>query len=292
MYKVNFNHLYYFITIANLGSIVKASEVLNVTQPALSHQLRQLEEDLGQKLFDRKGRGLIVNEFGKKVYNHANKIFREADQMFESLKPDTYQKKRVIQVGVISWLPTEYTFQFLKGAHSNPRIKVVIENGFPAEMISLLKQDKLDVILSDSPYSGRSSLISSQKISSSKIVCIAHPSFSKQSQKFPQYLDSHKITSYHSSSQMRTLIDSFLTKNNVSPEITTITNDVNFMLKLVSKGPTLAFIPMEAAKEYIKEKKVIKAKVVDSLTLDIWAITKKENEFSGLIAKSINNFKS
>jgi LysR family transcriptional activator of nhaA len=131
MYKVNFNHLYYFITIANLGSIVKASEVLNVTQPALSHQLRQLEEDLGQKLFDRKGRGLIVNEFGKKVYNHANKIFREADQMFESLKPDTYQKKRVIQVGVISWLPTEYTFQFLKGAHSNPRIKVVIENGFP-----------------------------------------------------------------------------------------------------------------------------------------------------------------
>jgi hypothetical protein len=64
------------------------------------------------------------------------------------------------------------------------------------------------------------------------------------------------------------------------------------MLKLVSKGPTLAFVPIDAAKEYIKEKKVIKAKVVESLTLDIWVITKKDNEFSGLIAKSINNFKN
>jgi LysR family transcriptional activator of nhaA len=163
IYKINFNHLFYFVTIANLGSIVKASKVLNVTQPALSHQLRQLEEDLGQKLFDREGRGLIVNEFGKKVYAHANKIFREADQMFEYLKPDTYQTKRTLQIGVVSWLPTDYAFQFLKNAHANPRIKLVIEHNSPKEMISLLIQDKLDVILSDSPYSGKSSLISSQK---------------------------------------------------------------------------------------------------------------------------------
>ena len=51
MYKINFNHLYYFLTISKEGSIVKASKKLHMTQPALSHQLRLLEEDLGNTCY-------------------------------------------------------------------------------------------------------------------------------------------------------------------------------------------------------------------------------------------------
>ncbi len=65
MYKINFNHLYYFLTISKEGSIVKASKKLHMTQPALSHQLKSLEIDLGKKLFDRVGRRLILRAYPK-----------------------------------------------------------------------------------------------------------------------------------------------------------------------------------------------------------------------------------
>ena len=91
MYKINFNHLYYFLMIAKEGSIVRASKKLHMTQPALSHQLRLLEEDLGKKLFDRVGRRLEINKNGELVREYATKIFRHSEEMLEFLK--TLDKK-------------------------------------------------------------------------------------------------------------------------------------------------------------------------------------------------------
>ena len=63
--------------VAELGSLPKAAERLRIAQPALSRQVRMLEEELGIRLFDRHGRGMVVTEAGQDVLRHAQRIIGE-----------------------------------------------------------------------------------------------------------------------------------------------------------------------------------------------------------------------
>ena len=77
---LNYHHLLYFRTIATEGSISRASEKLSVGQSALSSQLKQLEESIGQQLFQRKGRSLELTEAGKVALEYAEEIFQKGEE--------------------------------------------------------------------------------------------------------------------------------------------------------------------------------------------------------------------
>ena len=72
---LNYHHLLYFWTDAKEGSIARACEKLHLAQPTISGQLRLLEENLGEKLFAKVGRGLILTETGQVAYRYAEEIF-------------------------------------------------------------------------------------------------------------------------------------------------------------------------------------------------------------------------
>ena len=73
---LNYHHLRYFRAIATEGSITKAAQHLKISQSALSVQLRQLEGSLGQPLFDRKHKSLMLTEAGRIALAYADSIFR------------------------------------------------------------------------------------------------------------------------------------------------------------------------------------------------------------------------
>ena len=80
---LNYHHLLYFRTIATEGSISRASEKLSVGQSALSSQLKQLEESIGQQLFQRKGRSLELTEAGKVALEYAEEIFQKGEEFVQ-----------------------------------------------------------------------------------------------------------------------------------------------------------------------------------------------------------------
>lgn len=75
------SHLQYFRLTAQLQHITKAASQLYISQPALSKTISKLEAELGVKLFDREGKGLYLNEYGKAVLSHTEKIFSEIEEM-------------------------------------------------------------------------------------------------------------------------------------------------------------------------------------------------------------------
>ena len=75
MESLNYHHLRYFWAAAREGSVTRASEKLHVSQPAVSAQIRDLEEALGEKLFKRSGRSISLTETGRVVYRYAEEIF-------------------------------------------------------------------------------------------------------------------------------------------------------------------------------------------------------------------------
>ena len=74
-----------FSEIAEISNFTKASEKLNLTQSAVSHQIKALESELGVKLFVRAKRGVVLTEDGKTALKHARIILAQADEMMEVL---------------------------------------------------------------------------------------------------------------------------------------------------------------------------------------------------------------
>lgn len=80
-------HLRYFVALADCLSFTRAAERVHVTQSTLSHQIRQLEDEVGQPLFDRIGRRVVTTEAGALFLAYASRALQEVDQGIATLKP-------------------------------------------------------------------------------------------------------------------------------------------------------------------------------------------------------------
>jgi LysR family transcriptional regulator, cyn operon transcriptional activator len=78
-------HLHYFLKIAETSSFTQAASALRVTQPTLSHQIKQLEQEIGTPLFDRVGRSIQITEAGKLFRSHAQRALRELESGLASV---------------------------------------------------------------------------------------------------------------------------------------------------------------------------------------------------------------
>ena len=86
MADLNFHHLRYFWVVAHRRNLTRAAEALHVSPSALSIQLRQLEERLGHRLFERRNRQLVLTEAGRVVLTHADAIFRTGQELLGALR--------------------------------------------------------------------------------------------------------------------------------------------------------------------------------------------------------------
>ncbi|MBU6436717.1 MAG: LysR family transcriptional regulator, partial [Betaproteobacteria bacterium] len=85
MSRLNYRHLHYFWSVAKEGSLTRAAQQLHVSQSALSVQLRQLEDRLGQPLFERRGRRLHLTEAGRIALEYADTIYRSGEELLSVL---------------------------------------------------------------------------------------------------------------------------------------------------------------------------------------------------------------
>ena len=87
MSRLNYHHLRYFRAVAHDGNLTRAAERLNLSQSALSVQIRQLEDSIGHELFERRGRQLELTEAGRIALDYADVIFTTGEEFL-----DTYRR--------------------------------------------------------------------------------------------------------------------------------------------------------------------------------------------------------
>src|SRR3982751_6579408 len=83
---LNYHHLLYFWTTAREGGVTRAAKKLRLPQPTVSEQIKRLEELLGNSLFERKGRSLVLTEFGRTIYGYADEIFSLGRELMDAAK--------------------------------------------------------------------------------------------------------------------------------------------------------------------------------------------------------------
>jgi LysR family transcriptional activator of nhaA len=149
---LNYHHLLYFWTVAREGSIVRAARVLNLSHPTISAQVRALEEALGQPLFRRVGRKLVLTEMGHLVLGYADEIFATGRDMLEAVRGRPAGRRARLNVGVADGLPKLVVRRLLDPIRRlDPPVRIVARDDRPARLVSDLSQHALDVVLTDEP---------------------------------------------------------------------------------------------------------------------------------------------
>ncbi|MBS1303683.1 LysR family transcriptional regulator [Loktanella sp. SALINAS62] len=145
---LNLHHLRLFRAVATVGTLTGAARSLNLSQSALSTQLRTLEASLGHDLFERRGRGLILTEAGRIALDHAESIFRTAEDLTATLR-DAGRARRALRVGALATLSRNFQMQFLRPLIGRADVEVVLRSGSQVELLRGLEALALDVVLTN-----------------------------------------------------------------------------------------------------------------------------------------------
>ena len=150
---LNYHHLLYFWMVAKEGSIVRASEELHLAHPTISGQIHRLEEVLGEKLFTRRGRQLVLTEAGRIAFRYADEIFSLGREFVDTLKGRASGRPLRLVVGVADVLPPSLVRRFLEPAfHLGHAVRVVCRaDKSVEEFIAELALHSVDVVIADGP---------------------------------------------------------------------------------------------------------------------------------------------
>jgi len=144
--SLNYNHLRYFHAVATEGHLGRAAQKLNLSQSALSMQIKTLEERLGTALFDRVGRGLELTEAGRIALDHAARIFGTGEEMLAALN-QAGAADPPLRIGALSTLSRNFQMQFLEPLLEPPRVPVTLKSGGMPTLLAGLDEMTLDVVL-------------------------------------------------------------------------------------------------------------------------------------------------
>ncbi len=149
---LNYHHLLYFWTVVREGGISKAADKLRLSQPTISAQVKMLEEALGERLFQRKGRTLVLTDVGRVVDRYADEIFSVGHELLETLKGRPSGRVPQLTVGVADAVPKLVVYRLLRPVTEGADpFQITCREGHPDQLVAQLATHTLDVVMSDSP---------------------------------------------------------------------------------------------------------------------------------------------
>lgn len=150
---LNYHHLYTFWVVAHAGGITAAARRLHVTHSTLSAQLKALEEFLGEPLFDRRGRSLVLNSAGGLLLPYADDIFHLGAELLEVARGRASARVDELRVGTVGSLPRTLVRELLEPAfrHDRRPCRAVLRQGALASLLEDLEARRLHLLISDQP---------------------------------------------------------------------------------------------------------------------------------------------
>lgn len=256
---LNFKHIYYFWVVGLEGSIVKASTKVNVSNSSISEQIKILENRLGVDLFERRGKSLVLTDYGERVFNQVNPFFSSTEELFESIINHKKMNVRFLRVGVVPGIPEEerysftypfvedinYTVRLLKGENSS--LKKEFENG------------ELDMILTINENLIPKTQAERFKIKEEPHAFVCSKAFYEELPRlpFPQNIDKKRFINFTNDSDIHFSIYDYFHNKNVSPLRIAEIDDIYVSRRLVLDGQGFALLPLFAVKKEVEEGSLI-----------------------------------
>ena len=273
---LNYHHLLYFWTIARTGSIARACAELRLAQPTLSGQLRALEEQLGEKLFMRVGRGLTLTETGKVVYGYADEIFSLGRELTDVLKGKPPGRPARLLVGVSDLMPKLVVHRILQPAlNMDAPVHLVCYEDQPERLLLSLSAHELDLVLSDAPaHPSVQAPVFSHLLGSSGLALFAAPALAARYRKdFPARLDGAPFLMPMRNSASRRTLDLWFDAHGIRPLIVAEFQDLALLNVFGQAGVGIFASPMVVEDQVRKYRQVALVGKLNTAKEDFYAIS-------------------
>lgn len=239
--QLNYHHLRYFREVALEGHLGRAAERLNVAQSALSVQIKQLEDRLGSKLFDRVGRGLVLTEAGRIALDHADRIFQAGEELLATLDQSSLATPP-LRIGALSTLSRNFQLQFLRPLLAEGIYDVSLKSGGTGTLLEDLKSLALDVVLTtEVPASEGIVQFAAQRISEQEVRIHGRPE-RLQHRTLTQVLASEPLI-LPTENVIRTGFENLVARLGVRPHIVANVDDMAMVRLLAREDVGLAIVP-------------------------------------------------
>ena len=270
---LNYHHLLYFWSVAKHGSVRKACEELRLAQPTISAQIRVLEEALGEQLFARSGRRLILTEVGRDVFRYAEDIFFLGRELMDTVKGRSGKRSLHLAVGIADVVPKLLAAQMLKPAFKLARI-VCWENTLE-RLLADLAIHKLDLVIADMPAPPTVNIRAhSHLMGKSGVTLFAAAKIATRYRRnFPQSLDGAPFLLPTSNSTIRQLIDTWLSRKELPPIIIGECEDSATLKAIGHDGHGIFPGSTVMEKEICRQYQVRVLGRMDGVELNVYAIT-------------------
>lgn len=271
---LNYHHLRYFRLIARDLNLTRAAKKLNLSAPALSLQLKQLEESLGHRLFERRRSGLVLTEAGRIALDYAETIGRAGEELLDVMQHQPRGGRQVLRVGAVATLSRNFQLEFLKPVLHRDDVEVVIRSGGFPELLLLLHSHQLDLVLSnhparrDSETHWHSHLLAEQPVS-----LVGTPQWRKRKLRFPEGMKDVPVILPSQESNTRAGFDRLLASAGVRPRIVAEVDDMAMIRLLAREGEALALVPPVVVQSEIKEGILVETHRIPQVRETFYAVT-------------------
>ncbi len=219
---LNYHHLMYFWTVAREGGVARAAEKLQLSSPTISAQIHELESMLGDRLFERRGRSLVLTEVGQLVYKYADDIFTLGRELLDAVKLGPDSRPRKLTVGISDAMPKYISAALLDPALTmEPACTVVAHEDKIDRLLAELATFRIDLILSDTPLgAGMQMRAYNHLLGESGVTFFGSKTLAtKYSKNFPDSLEGAPVFLPTRNTALRRALDQFFDTRNLHPRI-------------------------------------------------------------------------
>lgn len=267
---MNINLEYYkiFYEVAKEQNITKASENLNISQPAISKTIKLLEEKLGGTLFVRTKKGVILTEEGKEFYSYITKAMEYINSAENKFSDLINLETGVIKIGINSTLTKEFLLSYLEIFNkSYPKIDIQITNGITSHLINELKNGLIDIVflnLNDKDYGNDIDIIKCKKIHD---VFIASKKYSELNDKVISLneLKNYPLIFQAKGSNTRNFLDNFLKEKNITLKPNIELASYSLVTEFCKAGFGIGYAVKEFIQKDLNEGKIFSLKIKETI---------------------------
>ncbi len=276
MSSLNLHHLRLFRAVASDGTLTGAARQLNLSQSALSSQIKALEASLGQDLFERRGRGLILTEAGRIALDHAEAIFRTADDLTATLR-ETGRTRRALRVGALATLSRNFQMQFLRPLIGRLDVEVVLRSGSQEELLRDLEGLALDVILTNvAPARDATSHWLIHRLDEQPVSLIGTPARVGQVLRpLREMLACHPLIVPTRQTGLRAAFDALAARLQIAPNLAAEVDDMAMIRLLARADAGLAVIPAIVVQDELSSGRLVEASRLDMIAETFFAVTRQ-----------------
>lgn len=270
---LNYHHLHYFWAVAREGNLTRAAEQLGVSQSAVSVQIKRLEEQLGQKLFDRGGRTLQLTEVGRVVLDYADAIFGMGRELVGVLHERSAGARKTLRVGVLSTLSRNFQISFLEPLLNRADVRVTVRSGALEDILQRLRAHRLDVVLTNVvPAREAGDRWVPHTLAQQPVSLIGRPR-PRRPRRLRTLLEREPLVVPTPESSIRTGFDGLVARLGVEPTIAAEIDDMAMLRLFARSHEGLSVIPPIVVKDELREGSLVEVTQLPELVEPFSAIT-------------------